>query len=198
MQQLIMLKHESKRQPSIITVKGKDVTNPKNIANAFNNIFTNIGPSLSKTIPQSKKNFKNFLNNSSLNSFVLKPVTHDEVRKLISQLNYWKALAPTSILVTILKDNIDVLVGPLTLVINQSFEQGIFPEISKIVQVLLIRKKEDTVTVSKYHPISLLSVFSKIFEKAMYHTIYSFLCKYKPINTTQSRFHSNHSTEHAY
>ena len=79
MQQLIMLKHESKRQPSIITVKGKDVTNPKNIANAFNNIFTNIGPSLSKTIPQSKKNFKNFLNNSSLNLFVLKPVTHDEV-----------------------------------------------------------------------------------------------------------------------
>ena len=78
-QQLITLKHESKRQPSIITVKGKDVTNPKNIANAFNNFFTNIGPSLSKTIPQSKENFKNFLNNSSLNLFVLKPVTHDEV-----------------------------------------------------------------------------------------------------------------------
>ena len=78
-QQLIRLKHESKRQPSVITVKGKDVTNPKNIANAFNNFFTNIGPSLSKTIPQSKKNFKNFLNNSSLNLFVLKPVTHDEV-----------------------------------------------------------------------------------------------------------------------
>ena len=78
-QQLITLKHESKRQPSIITVKGKDVTNPKNIANAFNNFFTNIGPSLSKTIPQSKENFKNFLNNSSLNLFVLMPVTHDEV-----------------------------------------------------------------------------------------------------------------------
>ena len=85
-QQLITLKHKSKRKPSIITVNGKDI-NPKNIANAFNNFFTNKGPSLSKTIPQSKKNFKNF-NNSSLDSFVLKPVTHDEVRKLISQLNY--------------------------------------------------------------------------------------------------------------
>ena len=73
------LKHKSKIQPSIIIVKDKNVTNPKNIANAFNNFFTNIGPSLSKTIPQSKKNFKNFLNNSSLNLFVLKPVTHDEV-----------------------------------------------------------------------------------------------------------------------
>ena len=55
---------------------------------------TNTGPSLSKTIPQFKKNFKNFLNNSSLNSFVLKPVTQDEVRKLIFQLNNRKALGP--------------------------------------------------------------------------------------------------------
>ena len=67
--QLITLKHKNKGQPSIITVKGKDITNPKNIANAFNNIFTNIGPSLSKTILQSKDNFTNFLNNPSLNSF---------------------------------------------------------------------------------------------------------------------------------
>ena len=89
------LKHKSKIQPSIIIVKDKNVTNPKNIANAFNNFFTNIGPSLSKTIFQSK-NFKNLLNNSSLNSFVLKLVTHDEVRKLISQLNNRKALGPTS------------------------------------------------------------------------------------------------------
>ena len=74
--QLITSKHKSKRQPSIITVKGKDLANPKNITNAFNNFFTNIGPTLSKTIPQSKKNFKTFLNNSSLTSIILKPVTH--------------------------------------------------------------------------------------------------------------------------
>ena len=95
------LKHKSKIQPSIIIVKDKNVTNPKYIANVFYNFFTNIGSSLSKTIFQSK-NFKNLLNNSSLNSFVLKLVTHDEVRKLISQLNNRKALGPTSILITIL------------------------------------------------------------------------------------------------
>ena len=76
--------------------------------------------------------------------FVLKPVTHNELRKLVSQLNNRKALGPTSIPVTILKDNIDNLVRPLTLTLNQLFEQGIFPEILKIVQVLPIHKKEDT------------------------------------------------------
>ena len=75
MERNLALKHKSKRQPSIITVKGKGVTNPKNIANGFNIFFTNIGPSSSKTIPQFKKNFKNFLNNSSLNSFVLSKLT---------------------------------------------------------------------------------------------------------------------------
>ena len=104
--QLITLKHKSKRQPSIVSVKGKDVTNPKK------KLFTNIGPSLSKTTLQSNKNFKNFLNNSSLKFFALKPVTHDEVRKFISQLNNRKALDLTSIAVTILKDNIEVLVRP--------------------------------------------------------------------------------------
>ena len=170
----------------MITVKGKYVTNPKNIANAFNTFFTNIGPSKSKTIPQCKKNFKNFLTNSSLNSFVLK------VRKPIFQLNNRKALGPRSIPATILKDNINVSVRPLTLILNQSFEQGIFPEILKIVKVLPIHKKENIVTVNNYRPISLLFVFSKIFEKAMYYRIYSFLCKYKLIITNQFGFCSNH------
>ena len=31
----------------------------------------------------------------------------------------------------------------------------------------------------------------------MYYRIYSFLCKYKLINTNQFGFRSNHSTEHA-
>ena len=87
--------------------------------------------------------------------------------KALSQLNNQKAPGPTRVLVTIL-DSIDVLVRLLTFIMNQLFEQGIFPEILKIVQVLSIDKKEDTVNVSKYHPISLSSVLSKIFEKAMY------------------------------
>ena len=62
----------------------------------------------------------------------------------------------------------------MTIILNQSFEQGIFPEFLKIAWVLLIHKKEDTVTVSSYRPTSLLSVFSKIFEKAMYHGILLF------------------------
>ena len=74
--QLITLKYNQKRQTYTITVNEKDVTNPKNIANAFNNfLYTNIGLSLSKTITGSKY----FLNNFALISFVLKPVMKNHV-----------------------------------------------------------------------------------------------------------------------
>ena len=34
-----------------VNVKGKDITNPADITNAFNNFFIGIGPNPSKTIP---------------------------------------------------------------------------------------------------------------------------------------------------
>ena len=52
---------------------------------------------------------------------------------------------------------------------------NISPSLSK--NITQYRKKFTTVTVSNYCPISLLSVFSKIFEKAMCHRIYSLLSK---------------------
>ena len=64
----------------------------------------------------------NSFNISSLNSFVLTPFTHGEIGKLISQLYNQKALSPTSILVTILQNNIGVFVKPLILTLKQSFQ----------------------------------------------------------------------------
>ena len=90
-------KSKSKVRPNIVKVKGKDITSPTEIANPFNNFFINIGPNLSKTILNSNKPFKAFLKNSSLNSFLFKATSEDEVHKLVSQLNKGKALGPLSI-----------------------------------------------------------------------------------------------------
>ena len=58
--QLITLKSKSKVHPIIVKVKSKDITNSTDIANAFYSIFIDIGPNLSKTIPDSSKPFRNF------------------------------------------------------------------------------------------------------------------------------------------
>lgn len=145
--------------------------------------FTTISQILSKSIPKSKTKFKNLLYNSSLNSFLLERVTHNEVRKLVSQVNKWEPLGPTSISFTILKDYIDALARPLTLILNESFEQGIFPKILKLAEVSFSQRIH-CYCFSNYNPISLLYVFSKIFKKAMYPRTYSFLFKYKLIESS--------------
>ena len=133
---------------------------------------------------------KTFSKSSSLNSFLLKATCEDEVNKLISQLNKGKALGLLIIPVTILKDNVNILSTPLSFIIDQLFEQGVFPESLKTAKVKPVHKKEDTLTISNYCPISLLSVFSKILEKFTSDSIYFFLCKNKLINTTQFGFWS--------
>ena len=104
----------------------------QNITDVLSKFFTNVGHSLSKTIPKSKSQFQISFNNSSLSSFALKPVTIGKVRKPISQLKNRKALGSTSILFIIFQDSSDVLARTLTLILNQVFEQGVFAEILKI------------------------------------------------------------------
>ena len=85
----------------------------------------------------------------------------------------------------------------MTLILNQLFEQAFSPEIIRTTQVWSIDKREITVTVCNYSSISLLSVFRKTFEKALHHGIYSFLYRYKLINTNHIGFRSSYSSEYA-
>ena len=64
----------------------------------------------------------------------------------------------------------------LSQIINESFQSiGIFPDNLKIAKVIPIFKKGDASKNSNYRPISLLSVFIKIFEKIMHERFYNFL-----------------------
>ena len=69
--------------------------------------------------------------------------------------------------------------------------------IQKVAKVTPLHKKECKLNFQNYRPISLLSVFSKIFEKTIYTRIYSYLVNDKLIFDTQFGFRSNYSTNHA-
>ena len=77
------------------------------------------------------------------------------------------------------------------------FEVGVFPEILKLAKVTPLHKKESKLDFLNCRPISLLSVFSKIYEKLIYIRIYSYLDKNNLIYNKQFGFRSNYSTNHA-
>ena len=85
-----------------------------------------------------------------------------------------KSIGPYSIPIPLLKI-LEVHIAPvLSCLVNGSLLSGIFPEKLKLTKVTPVFKKGSTQD-KDYRPISVLSVFSKIFKKVMYTRLYAYL-----------------------
>ena len=138
-----------------------------------------------------------YLRNRIPNSIFLAPVTEREIEIIIESLNQKKAIGPYSIPVFLLKILCRYIAVPLSKIVNQSFETGIFPDCLKIGKVNPLHKKDSCKNPSIYRPISILSVFSKIFEKLMHKRLYNFLDAYEILYPLQFGFREKHSTTNA-
>ena len=116
-----------------------------------------------------------YLSNRTSSSLFLTPVTFVEVNDIINILNPSKSVGPNSIPIKLLKIIGSSISPVLALIVNQSFQSGIFPDKLKIAKVISLFKKGNPEMPSNYRPISLLPIFSKIFEKLMYKRLYRFL-----------------------
>ena len=108
-----------------------------------------------------------------------------------------KAVGPYSIPIFLLKILCEHIAIPLCDIINNSFSSGVFPDMMKLAKVIPLYKKDSPEVASSYRPISLLSVFSKIFEKLMHSRLYKFFEKCDILHSLQFGFRSKHSTLHA-
>ena len=83
------------------------------------------------------------------------------------------------------------------MIINMSFQQGVFPEQMKTAKVVPIHKEGSKTDVGNYRPISLLTSFSKIYEKLMHCRILKFLDSNNSLYEMQYGFRPGRSCEHA-
>ena len=79
-------------------------------------------------------------------------------------------------------------------IINLSLLKGIFQDKLKIAKVIPVYKAEDPSLFVNYRPISMLPVFSKLFEKVMYDRLVEFAETYEILFRCKFGFRKNHST----
>ena len=97
---------------------------------------------------------------------------------------------------TMLKEIKKEISGPLSSLINLSFDTGEFPNCLKLAKVIPVYKKGDQQECNNYRPISLLSNISKLIEKLLYNRLYKFLNQNKCLFNYQFGFWNHHSTNH--
>ena len=119
------------------------------IAEEFNSYFTNVGPKLKeniKHVPLPKMDEVN-------HSMYLKPITIDEVREIIDNLDNKYSSGDDDISNVIVKLSSSVTIPYLTQIINKSFEEGIFPDDLKKAKVIPLHKdgsKLDEITIDQF------------------------------------------------
>ena len=82
--------------------------------------------------------------------------------------------------------------------IYKSYENGVFPDILKLADVVPIFKKNDKLVCGNYRPISLLSNISKIFERTFHTRLYAYFELNSHFYDYQFGFRKKHSTEHSF
>ena len=98
----------------------------------------------------------------------------------------------------ILKALLDILIKPITTIINLSLESGTFPLLFKEAHVTpLLQKSNLSVNKKNYRPVSNLSFISKIIEKVVSNRLQAHINSNKLNNPMQSAYRKFHSTETA-
>ena len=81
---------------------------------------------------------------------------------------------------------------------NKCYKDGYFPDELKVAKVIpLYKNKGNIEDIGNYRPISMLSVFSKLFEKLIHKRMTDYLTENEIINNSQYGFRAAHSTLHA-
>ena len=186
---------------SIFYHNGNVLSNAKDIANAFNVYFANIGKNLASEIEQ------NITDNADYTQYVSTPltetklqfkcITDNDTQRAIDKLENKNSSGHDGISNKLLKLLKIELSKSLTLIINQMITTGIFPDSFKISKITPLFKKGDVSMLSNYRPISLLPTISKIFERILYNQLYDYFNSNNLLAEEQYGFRTNHSTEYA-
>ena len=185
-----------KSYPDCFDIEGTVTSDSTVIANGFNKFFINIGPQLSSRIPSINVAPAHFLNNipSPPNSLYFTPTDHEEVLKLCTTLKAGTSPGCDGIKPDAIKAVKHHIARPLVQIFNLSMSTGIVPCQFKLAKVVPIFKSGNPSLCNNYRPISLLPVFSKIFERIIHKRLYNFINQLDLLHPSQFGFRHKFSS----
>ena len=129
-------------------------------------------------------------------SFVMHEICEDKVRTSLNNVKAHTVHGFDHIPAKFIKTAACVLTPFLTRIFNKCVEQETFPNDYKITYyVIPIPKVSSPLTFGDFRPISLLPIFSKLFEKIIEIRMRNFLNKNDVLTAVQYDFETNSSTE---
>ena len=142
--------------------------------------------------------FTDFLNTISeetgLETFKIKHTNDIEVRKIILEIKNDCSTGDDGIPIRYIKPVVDDITSPVVNIIINCIDKNDFPRAWKIARVCPIPKIDNPIDVTKYRPISVLCILSKVFERVILTQLCNYIEVKASYNLTQSGFRKGHST----
>ena len=128
---------------------------------------------------------------------MLQEITTEDVNNAIDSIKFHFAPGKDEISPKFVKLAKCILSPYLANLFNKCIDQDIFPFDFKITYVIPIPKTSSPKSLDEFRPISLLSVFSKLFEKILEKKMSKFIAKKYILTPFQFGLRENNSTESA-
>lgn len=164
------------------------------MADEFNSYFVQSAEELAKEF-QPDNPLNHSLRVTSTDSFYIKEVSDTEVVEIINKLSNSKSDDIFRMNSCFLKKYKDVLVKPLTHLVNLSIRTSTFPSAWKKGIIIPVYKSGSQDSMSNYRPISILPVLSKIIEKVVVMQLNDHLEARQLLHPHQFGFRPGYSTE---
>ena len=183
--------------PDHINQCNSTIQGDREILEAFNKHFANVGKTLSNSLGDINDEISHriYLNEHSAPNFEFEPISPEKVSNLIDGLTSKSTSADDGISTILLKRIKATISKPIALIINQTFATSKFPNKLKTARVKALFKKNDLHDMNNYRPISVLPSISKIFEKALLNQLNDHFQMNNFYHHGQYGFREKHSTE---
>ena len=196
--EIIDCKHLSNKLklPSAISIENQFYkTDSKPFLDKLCDYFATIGASLSKNIaPKNNSSFK-MHSKCCLHSFVFHEMTENDVSDCINNIKINSAHGTDEISSKFVKMSNCILSPVLAKLFNKCIKLETFPDSFKMAYVVPIAKVSSPKSLGDFRPISLLCVFSKVFEKIIETNMTKFVNKNNILTPSQFGFRENSSTD---